>query len=101
MAKAARSDQQRVMVITGASAGVGRATATVFASRGWRVGLIARGRDGLEGARREVEQAGGEGLVVSADVADAQALVAAAETVVSRWGGIDVWINNAIDRKST
>jgi NAD(P)-dependent dehydrogenase (short-subunit alcohol dehydrogenase family) len=96
MAKAARSDERRVVVITGASAGVGRATAAVFASRGWRVGLIARGRDGLEGARREVEQAGGEALVVSADVADAQAIAAAAETVISRWGGIDVWINNAM-----
>ena len=96
MAKAARSDGQRVVVITGASAGVGRATAAVFASRGWRVGLIARGRDGLEGARRKVEQAGGDALVVSADVADARAIAAAAETVVSRWGAIDVWINNAM-----
>jgi NAD(P)-dependent dehydrogenase (short-subunit alcohol dehydrogenase family) len=96
MAKAARSDEQRVVVITGASAGVGRATATAFASRGWRVGLIARGRDRLEGARRDVERAGGEALAVSADVADAQAIDAAAETTVSRWGGIDVWINNAM-----
>jgi NAD(P)-dependent dehydrogenase (short-subunit alcohol dehydrogenase family) len=96
MAKAARSDEQQVVVITGASAGVGRATATTFASRGWRVGLIARGPDGLDGARREVEEAGGEALVVSADVADAQAIAAAAQTAVTRWGGIDVWINNAM-----
>jgi len=87
---------RRVAVVTGASAGVGRATATAFARRGWAVGLIARGREGLEGARREVETAGGEGLVLPADVADADAVSAAADQVAERWGGIDVWVNNAM-----
>jgi NADP-dependent 3-hydroxy acid dehydrogenase YdfG len=61
---------RRVVVVTGASAGVGRATAVAFARTGARLGLVARGRDGLEGARRNVQAAGGEALVVVADVAD-------------------------------
>ncbi|HEY0606176.1 MAG TPA: SDR family NAD(P)-dependent oxidoreductase, partial [Herpetosiphonaceae bacterium] len=61
-----------VVVITGASAGVGRATAQAFARRGAHIGLLARGRDGLEGARREVEQLGGKALVLPTDVADAE-----------------------------
>jgi NAD(P)-dependent dehydrogenase (short-subunit alcohol dehydrogenase family) len=85
-----------VVVVTGASAGVGRATAIAFAAHGWRVGLIARGADGLEGARRDVEKAGGEAMVLQADVADAEAVLAAADGVTKRWGGIDVWINNAM-----
>ena len=85
-----------VVVITGASAGVGRATAIAFALRGWAVGLIARGTDGLEGARQDVEEAGGEALVLPADVADADAVSAAADEVAARFGRIDVWINNAM-----
>jgi NAD(P)-dependent dehydrogenase (short-subunit alcohol dehydrogenase family) len=92
----ATADDPPVVVITGASAGVGRAAAMAFARRGWRVGVIARGTDGLEGARRDVDEAGGEALVLQADVADAEALFAAAESVVKRWGGIDVWVNNAM-----
>jgi NADP-dependent 3-hydroxy acid dehydrogenase YdfG len=61
-------------VVTGASAGIGRATAVAFASRGWAVGLIARGREGLEGARRDVVAAGGRALMMPSDVADAGAL---------------------------
>lgn len=87
---------RRVVVITGGSAGVGRATAMAFAARGWAVGLIARGLDGLEGARRDVEDVGGEALVLRADVADADAVFAAADQVVSRFGRIDVWVNNAM-----
>lgn len=78
----AREQRGRV-VITGASAGVGRATAEEFAAHGWCVGLIARGKAGLEGARSEVERRGGKALVLSADVADAEALERAAEAVVS------------------
>ncbi len=84
------------VVITGASAGVGRATAIAFAERGWKVGLIARGAEGLAGARRDVEQAGGSALPLQADVADASQMFAASDRIVARWGGIDVWINNAM-----
>ena len=90
-----KSSGRPVVVITGASAGVGRATAMAFASRGWAVGLIARGADGLEGARRDVEESGGAALVLPADVADANAISAAADSVAVRWGRIDVWVNNA------
>jgi short-subunit dehydrogenase len=89
-------DDAPVAVITGASAGVGRATAVAFARRGWRVALIARARERLASAAREVEDAGGEALVLTADVADFAALEAAADRVVRRWGDIDVWINNAM-----
>jgi short-subunit dehydrogenase len=85
-----------VVVVTGASAGVGRATVRAFARRGARVGLIARGRDGLEGARREVEGFGGEALVLPIDVSDADAVEAAAASVEQRLGPIDVWVNNAM-----
>jgi len=86
----------RVAVVTGASAGVGRATVRRFAREGWSVGLLARGRDGLEGARREVEEAGGRAVVVPVDVADAEAVEAAAEEVEATLGPIDVWVNDAM-----
>ncbi len=85
-----------VVVITGASAGVGRATVREFARRGAHIGLIARGRDGLEGARREVEEAGGRALVLPVDVADAGAVESAAAEVEREFGPIDIWINNAM-----
>lgn len=85
-----------VVVITGASAGVGRATVREFARHGARIGLIARGQDGLEAARQEVEQAGGEALVLPADVADSNQVNAAAEKVEERFGPIDVWVNDAM-----
>jgi NAD(P)-dependent dehydrogenase (short-subunit alcohol dehydrogenase family) len=85
-----------VIVITGASSGVGRATARLAADRGARVGLIGRGPDGLEGARREVERAGSEALVLSADVADAEAVEAAAAAAEERLGPIGVWVNCAM-----
>ena len=90
------SDQPEVVVVTGASAGVGRATVRAFARRGAHIGLLARGRDGLEEARREVEEAGGRALVLPTDVADAEQVEAAAEAVERELGPIDVWINNAM-----
>ena len=86
----------RVIVITGASAGVGRAAAKMFAREGARIGLIARGRAGLEGARHDVEANGGEALVLPLDVADAAALEDAAGKVEEKFGPIDVWVNNAM-----
>jgi NAD(P)-dependent dehydrogenase (short-subunit alcohol dehydrogenase family) len=86
----------RVVVITGASAGIGRATARAFAARGARIGLIARNAEALENARREVEARGGEAVVAMADVADADAVERAAQTVEAAFGPIDVWINNAM-----
>ncbi len=85
-----------VVVITGASAGVGRATAVAFAKRGARVGLLARGRDGLEGAKTEVESSGGKALVIATDVSDADAVEGAAQRVEEDLGPIDVWVNNAM-----
>jgi NAD(P)-dependent dehydrogenase (short-subunit alcohol dehydrogenase family) len=87
---------RRAAVVTGASAGIGRAVAVAFARRGWRVGLLARGEDGLEGARRDVEAAGGEALVLPADVADADAVARAADRAAAAFGGIDAWVNNAM-----
>lgn len=84
------------VVVTGASAGVGRAVARRFGVDRASVVLIARGRDGLEGARREIENAGGRALVVEADVADAGAIEAAAARAEETFGPIDIWINNAM-----
>jgi NAD(P)-dependent dehydrogenase (short-subunit alcohol dehydrogenase family) len=83
-------------VVTGASAGVGRTVARAFAEQGASIGLLARGRDGLEGARRDVEARGGRALVLPTDVADAEAVEAAAEAVEREFGPIDVWVNNAM-----
>src|SRR5437762_11105079 len=87
---------KQIVVITGASAGVGRATVRAFARRGADIGLFARGVDGLEAARREVESEGGRALVLPADVANADEIEAAAERVERELGPIDVWINNAM-----
>jgi NAD(P)-dependent dehydrogenase (short-subunit alcohol dehydrogenase family) len=86
----------RVVVITGASSGVGRATARALAAGGARLGLLARGREGLEAARAEVEQAGGEALALPTDVADPDAVDKAAQAVEREYGPLDVWVNNAM-----
>jgi NAD(P)-dependent dehydrogenase (short-subunit alcohol dehydrogenase family) len=84
------------VTITGASSGVGRATARAFAARGDRVALIARSGDALEAARREVDRAGGRGLALTVDVADADQVERAADEIESALGPIDVWVNNAM-----
>jgi NAD(P)-dependent dehydrogenase (short-subunit alcohol dehydrogenase family) len=91
-----RAKSPEVVVITGASAGVGRATVRAFAEGGASIGLIARGRDGLEAARREVEELGGRALVLPLDVAQADLVELAAAQVEEELGPIDVWINNAM-----
>lgn len=88
--------QTEVVVITGASAGIGRATVRAFAQRGAHLGLLARGQEGLEGARREVEKLGGQAVVIPTDVADPEQVERAAVTVEETFGPIDIWINNAM-----
>src|SRR5437764_11115773 len=91
-----RLTKPEVVVITGASAGVGRATVRAFARQGAHIGLLARGRDGLEGARRDVERLGGKAIVLPVDVADAAQVEAAAARVEEELGPIDIWVNNAM-----
>src|SRR4051812_16975539 len=86
----------KTVVVTGASAGIGRAVVRRFAEDGASVGLIGRNGAGLEGARREVEGGGGRACVVQADVADARELESAAETIEGALGPIDIWVNNAM-----
>jgi NAD(P)-dependent dehydrogenase (short-subunit alcohol dehydrogenase family) len=85
-----------VVVVTGASAGVGRATARAFAREGASLGLVARGQERLDAAREEVERLGGRAVAVPADVADAGQVEAAAEEIERQLGPIDVWVNNAM-----
>jgi short-subunit dehydrogenase len=86
----------QVVVVTGASGGVGRATAHAFAKRGASVGLLARGAEGLEAAAAEVESFGGKGFAVPTDVADPDQVEAAATAIEERFGPIDVWVNDAM-----
>ena len=86
----------QVVVITGASAGVGRALVRKFAKDGAHIGLLARGRDGLEAARKEVEELGGKALVIPLDVSDAEQVEAGAAQIEAELGEIDIWINNAM-----
>jgi short-subunit dehydrogenase len=86
----------RVVAITGASAGVGRATARAFAREGADIGLIARGRERLDSAKREIEDMGRRAVIAEADVADADQVEEAAERIENELGPIDVWVNNAM-----
>lgn len=88
--------RKQVVVITGASAGVGRATARLFAKQGAKIALLARGLDGLEATAREVIDLGGEPLPLPTDMANHIAVEAAAHAIEETLGPIDVWINNAM-----
>jgi short-subunit dehydrogenase len=85
----------QIVVVTGASAGIGRATAVAFGARGATVGLIARGEEGLDGAAKEVERAGGRAVVLPTDVADPGQVFAAVDRMETEAGPIDVWVNVA------
>ncbi len=86
----------RVALVTGASAGVGRATAVALAERGFDVALLARGRAGLEGAAKDVESNGGRALILPADVSDYGAVNDAASRAEAELGPIEVWVNDAM-----
>ncbi len=91
-----QQNKKRVVVVTGASAGVGRAVVKEFAKEGALIGLLARGEDRLEAAKREVENAGGKALALPTDVADAAQVERAASRVEEEFGPIDVWVNDAM-----
>lgn len=88
--------KQQTVVITGASAGLGRATAQEFGRHGANVALLARGVVGLEAAKREVESLGGKALAIPTDVADSDAVEHAAASIEEQLGPIDIWVNNAM-----
>lgn len=91
-----RPDHPEVVIITGGTAGVGRAIAHEFARRGARIGLLARGTERLSATKREVQELGGEALEVPTDVADAAQVESAAAAVEDAFGPIDIWVNNAM-----
>ncbi len=91
-----RKLSEQVVVVTGASSGVGRAIARAFGAQGAKVGLIARTQEALEHCADEIRLAGGEALVLPLDVAEAAAVERAADAVVARWGRIDTWVNDAM-----
>lgn len=90
------AEHRPVAVVTGSSAGAGRAIAERFGREGWRVALLARSPERLDQARAAVEAAGGEALVLPTDVSDAKAVFAARDEVIETWGVIDAWINAAM-----
>lgn len=90
------SDTPRVIVVTGAGAGAGRAIAESFGNAGWRVALISRDATRLHDAKALIDSAGGEGLVLPCDVADAPRVFEARDRVLDQWGSVDVWVNAAM-----
>lgn len=96
MVQSSKFGSSRVVVVTGASAGVGRAAALVFAGQGDRVGLIGRSNEGLDSAKAEIAAAGGTAVTHAADVSDPEALARAADAIEAELGPIDVWVNNAM-----
>src|SRR6516165_3465869 len=96
MNQTSRHLRNRTVVITGASAGVGRAVALRFAKAGANLALIARDAAALDDVKQEAEKLGGSVLVVPADVADANAVFDAADAIARERGGIDIWINDAM-----
>src|SRR3984957_3674180 len=88
-------DGGQVVVVTGSSGGIGRATGLAFAARGAKVALLGRGETGLDAAARDVEQAGGVALAIPTDVADPDQVEAAAAQAEKALGPIDVWVNVA------
>lgn len=96
MGRETSDDRRPTVVVTGASAGVGRAIAHEFARHRWNVSVLARGETGLKGTVRDIEQAGGRAMAHRVDVADADAVMRAADETVKEFGAIDVWINVAM-----
>lgn len=90
------STEPEVVVITGGTSGVGRATARVFASKGAKVAILARGEDGLLGTKKDIEELGGIALTIKTDVADPVQVEKACKEVEEKLGPIDIWINNAM-----
>lgn len=85
-----------VVAVTGASSGIGRAIARAFGARGDKVALLARGREGLEAAAREIRRAGGEALALPVDVTDRVMVDSLADQIVAHYGALDVWVNDAM-----
>jgi NADP-dependent 3-hydroxy acid dehydrogenase YdfG len=83
----------KIVVVTGATAGVGRAVVTEFARQGAHIGLIARGVDGLDATQRDVEREGSNALALPTDVADARQIEEAASRVERELGPIDIWVS--------
>ncbi|MBY0497426.1 MAG: SDR family oxidoreductase [Cyanobacteria bacterium] len=90
------TSREQVIVVTGASSGVGRAVARAFGAQRAKVALLARNSDALAAAAEEIRQTGGHALVLPTDVADADAVERAAAAVEERWGRIDTWVNVAM-----
>ncbi|MGN6155452.1 MAG: SDR family oxidoreductase, partial [Sphingomicrobium sp.] len=88
-------ERAETVVVTGGTAGVGRATVREFARNGANVAILARGTDRLQAAAKEVEELGGTALAISVDVSDAEAVEKAAERIERELGEIDIWVNNA------